>query len=92
MKIEISNYTPPPPRPSPPQRPPRKFRRVLIMSAILLGSFCVSLARLNHHEIARMISQHDSKATSSASAATGKAPVPHDGQQTVQAPPPSVFQ
>jgi hypothetical protein len=56
MDVEI--YSPPPPRPSPPQKPPRKFRSTVIMSAIFLGSFVVCLAVLSRHELAQMVSQH----------------------------------
>jgi hypothetical protein len=96
--MNVSEYVPPPPRPSPPAKPPRKFRSAVIMSAILLGSFVVCLAVLSRHELAQTVSQHVAKTNPPdmrqsklpPDPATAKA-APQVVQQT-QATPPSVFQ
>jgi hypothetical protein len=49
--MDISEYQPPPPRSEPPS-PTRKNRSKLIMGALFVATFLVTLAVANRHEIA----------------------------------------
>lgn len=96
MQIEI--YQPPPAPPPSPVKPPRKYRSAVVMSLILVGSFCVSFAVLNRHELAHMVSQHVAKANppdmrqSKLPPDPAAAKVAPQAEQQTQAMPPSVFQ
>jgi hypothetical protein len=101
--MEISNYDPPSRSPSPPTPPPRKHRSALFMAALFVGGFGVTLAVLNRHELAAMISHHAAKPAITAARAPAYVPTqqradttnvqraPAQAQQAA-AMPPSVFQ
>jgi hypothetical protein len=61
MKIEISEYTPPPASPVPPRAPPsppRKNRSALYLTLAGVATFLITLAALNWHVLA-----HDTRQT-----------------------------
>jgi hypothetical protein len=49
--VDIEEYRPEPPRPLPPE-PKRKYLPIVTMGAILVGTFAVTFAVLNRHELA----------------------------------------
>lgn len=100
--MEIGIYDPPPRSPSPSPPPRRKYRQAIVMVALFLGCFGVTLGVLNRHELARMLSNHAAKPAVTAArpsapvpkpkatASTNGQPVPPQSQAAVM--PPSVFQ
>jgi hypothetical protein len=105
MFMEIGIYVPPRDSPSPPPPPPRKYRSAIIMAAIFIGGFLVSLAVFGRHELAAMFAHRAVSKPAIAEnhfpvpppvpkahdAAAGKQPRPAEPQQAY-AMPPSVFQ
>jgi hypothetical protein len=101
--MEIGIYEPPPRSPSPPPAPPRKYRSAIIMVAVFIVGFGVTLAVLGRHELATMIAH---RAASEPAVAENHFPVPPPPpqkpdaantqatrtQSQASAMPPSVFQ
>lgn len=100
--MEIGIYESPPRSPSPPPPPPRKYRSAIIMVALFVGGFCVTLGVLSRHELIAMFSHHAGKPAVTEARPSAPVPIPQrTDAANVQPPPvqsqatvmpPSVFQ
>jgi hypothetical protein len=84
--MEIEEYRPEPARPLPPE-PPRKDRSAIIMTAVLVGTFFVSLTIMARHEIADYARQHFAGSSAPKATQTIEAvntSVPATSGQTIQ--------
>jgi hypothetical protein len=101
--MEMGIYEPPRGSPSPPPPSPRKIRSAILMVALFIGAFVISLAIFSRHELAAMISRHAAQPAVTATrspapeitqkkANAAKMQQPPAQSQQATAMPPSVFQ